>query len=71
MGELHKDVQKAIEGGILEGIAALDTGKAQAYISLAEVITPLVVAFEAEGMSETRAMKAAILFVNYSDWKDD
>ena len=71
MTKLHDDVLKAMQQGKLEGIEAQAKQLVASYQALAEFIVPCAAAFENEGYSETRALKAAILFVNYSEWKDD
>ena len=71
MENLHKDVQKAISSGKLEGVAKSLESTTDDIQGMAKLMTAYTRAFEKEGFSETRAIKAVILLINFDSWKDD
>ena len=71
MTKLHKDVQKAISSGRLEGLDQSIEGSSDDTQGFAKVVKSFSDAFEREGFSETKALKATILLINFENWKDD
>lgn len=71
MSELHQDIKKAIDSGVLEGIGETLEKEIANIEGLAKVMYSYSRAFEKAGFSEIKAIKAVLLLINYDNWKDE
>ena len=71
MGELHKDIKTAISSGRLEGLDESILEGSDDTQAFAKVIKSYTDAFEKEGFSEIKALKAVLLIVYFDNWKKD
>ena len=71
METLQEDIKKAIDSGKLEALTEQLSDEDGDIKTIVKIITTYADAFESEGMSETRALKATLLLLNLHEWKND